>query len=114
MGRRRSLQEPGPADLQGADVQEKGACAGGAGESRDASLQVSVAPEGACAVASGPHGKMEATAAEIRGTFLNVRAEVEREKGRSQDPEAGSLTWGCVLVDRQEVLGSTGEHQAGQ
>lgn len=31
MGRRRSLKEPGPADLQGAYVQEKGACAGGAG-----------------------------------------------------------------------------------
>lgn len=112
MGRRRSLKEPGPADLQGAYVQEKGACAGGAGVQRDASLQVNVAPEGACVVASGPHGKMEGTAAEIRGTFLNVRVEVEREKGRSQDPEVGSLTWGCVLVDHQEVQGSTGEHQA--
>lgn len=114
MGRRRSLKEPGPADLQGADVQEKGACAGGAGESRGASLQGNAAPEGACAVASGPHGKTEATAAEIPGTFLDVRAEVEREKGQSQDPEVGSLTWGCVLVDRQEVQGSTGEHQAGK
>lgn len=58
-----------------------------------------MAPEGACVVASGPHGKMEGTVALIQGTFLNVWAEVEREEGRSQDPEVGSLKCG-VLVDR--------------
>lgn len=112
MGRRRSLKEPGPADLQGAYVQEKGACAGGFGVYCDASLQVNVAPEEACVVASGPYGKMEGTVAEVQGTFLNARVEVEREEGRSQDPEVGSLKWGCVLVDHQAVQGSTGEHQA--
>lgn len=71
-----------------------------------------MAPEGACVVASGPHDRMEGNVAEIQGTFLNVRVEVEREKGRSQDPEVGSQTWGCVLVDHQAVQGSTGEHQA--
>lgn len=71
-----------------------------------------MAPEGPCVVASGPHDRMEGNVAEIQGTFLNVRVEVEREKGRSQDPEVGSLTWGCVLVDHQAVQGSTGERQA--
>lgn len=112
MGRRRSLREPGPADLQGPYVQEKGACAGGVGGPRDASRQANGAPVGACAAASGPRGKVEGTVAEVRGTFLSVRVEVEREKGRSQGPEVGSLTWGCVLGDHQEVRGSTGEHRA--
>lgn len=61
---------------------------------------MNAAPEGACVVASGPHGKMEGTVALIQGTFLNVRAEVERGEERSQDPEVGSLKWGCVLVDQ--------------
>lgn len=99
MGRRRPLREPGPADPQRAYVQEKGACVGGFGVYCDAFLQVNAAPEGACVVASGPYGKMEGTVAEIQGTFLNVQVEVEREEGRSQDPEVGSLKWGCVLVD---------------
>lgn len=117
VGRRRSLKVPGPADLQKAYVQEKGACAGGFGVECDACLQVNAAPEGTCVVVvvvSGPHGKMEGTAAEIQGTFLDVRAEVEREEGRSQVPEVGSLKWGRVLVDHQAVQGRIGEHQAGK
>lgn len=61
---------------------------------------MSAAPEGACVVGSGLHGKMEGTAAEILDTFLNVQVEAEREEGQSRDPEAGSLNWGCVLVGK--------------
>lgn len=113
MGRRRSLRESGPADLQRGYVQEKGACAGRFGVSCDASLQVNAAPEGVCVVvAPGPHGKMEGTVAVTQGTFLNVQVEIEREEGQSQDPEVGSLKWGRVLVDHSAVQGRTGERQA--
>lgn len=60
---------------------------------------MSAAPEGACVVGSGLHGKVEGTVAEILDTSLNVQVEAEREEGRSRDPEVGSLKWGCVLVD---------------
>lgn len=60
---------------------------------------MNASPELACVVASGPHGKMEGSAAEIQGTFLNVPVEVESEEGQNQGPEVGSLERGCVLVE---------------
>lgn len=42
MGRKISLREPGPADLQRAGAQDKGAYAGGSGMNSDASLQLNV------------------------------------------------------------------------
>lgn len=60
---------------------------------------MSAAPERACVVGSGLHGKTEGTVAEVLDTSLNVLVEAEREAGQSRDPEVGSLKWACVLVD---------------